>query len=257
LSTRLRRVIETHGARTYEIPKDTENYSKRITELREQETNLIKVRTETEETIKKELDVFSLAGLSGNSKIDSFSMIEELKILFFKEKSIYENMDKLIIKDQILHGTFWCTKFNADNVKRIISEMPESAGRRVQKAVIEDKDYHGIRPKLTPPSYFRTNDFTQPFQDIVETYGIPRYREVNPSIWTVITFPYQFGVMFGDIGHGGLLFLVGICLCLFNDSMQKKSAGLDAVLKHRYLLFLMGGFAFFCGICYNDFFAVP
>ena len=71
-----------------------------------------------------------------------------------------------------------CTKFNADNVKRIISEMPESAGRRVQKAVIEDKDYHGIRPKLTPPSYFRTNDFTQPFQDIVETYGIPRYRYI-------------------------------------------------------------------------------
>ena len=25
----------------------------------------------------------------------------------FKESSIYENMDKLLVKDHILHGTFW------------------------------------------------------------------------------------------------------------------------------------------------------
>ena len=34
-------------------------------------------------------------------------MVEELKILFFKERNIYENMDKLVAKDQILYGTFW------------------------------------------------------------------------------------------------------------------------------------------------------
>ena len=57
--------------------------------------------------------------------------------------------------------------------------MPETGrGRRVQKAVIEEKDYHQVYPKLTPPSYFRTNAFTAPFQEIVETYGIPRYRYI-------------------------------------------------------------------------------
>jgi len=179
-----------------------------------------------------------------------------LKILFFKEKAIYENMDKLEVRDGILHGRFWCTKFDIGEVKKIIAEMPNSGSRKVQKADLNDSvDYHSIFPKLTPPSYFRTNDVTRPFQEIVETYGIPRYREVNPGIWTTITFPYQFGVMFGDMGHGGLLFLAGIFLVLFNDKM--KNGSLDIVLRYRYLVFLMGGFAFFCGICYNDFFAVP
>jgi len=38
---------------------------------------------------------------------------------------------------------------------------------------------------------------------------VPKYREVNPGIFTIITFPFQFGVMFGDIGHGGIVFAFG------------------------------------------------
>lgn len=67
------------------------------------------------------------------------------------------------------------------------------------------------RPKeASPPTFFRLNDFTIPFQEIVNTYGIPRYREVNPGLFTIVFFPFLFGVMFGDIGHGGVLFMFGI-----------------------------------------------
>ena len=46
-------------------------------------------------------------------------------------------------------------------------------------------------------------------KEIVNTYGVPRYREINPGYFTVITFPFLFGMMFGDIAHGILLFIFG------------------------------------------------
>jgi len=49
------------------------------------------------------------------------------------------------------------------------------------------------------------------------------YKEVNPAIFACVTFPFLFGVMFGDIGHGGLLLITGIILVLFNPWIKKTS----------------------------------
>lgn len=62
------------------------------------------------------------------------------------------------------------------------------------------------------PTHFRLNDFKMPAQEITNTYGVPRYQEANPSFFTLITFPFLFGVMFGDIAHGLIAFLFGVFL---------------------------------------------
>ena len=92
---------------------------------------------------------------------------------------------------------------------------------------------------------------------VVDTYGIPRYREINPGYFTIITFPFLFAVMFGDIGHGLVLFIFSLYLCLFKGPIVKSKSLLTTLVPHRYFLVLMGFFAVYCGLLYNDFLSIP
>lgn len=90
----------------------------------------------------------------------------------------------------------------------------------------------------------------------VDTYGVPRYEEANPAFLTSVTFPFLFGVMYGDIGHGGIVFLLGLYLMLFNNRIKLGGGMFSSFLPFRYMLTLMGFFAFYVGFLYNDVFAL-
>lgn len=97
-----------------------------------------------------------------------------------------------------------------------------------------------------------------PFQMIVDTYGYPNYGEVNPTVFTIITFPFLFGVMFGDMAHGLTLFFMAAYVCAFKSCLAKdKDSALAAFIPARYLLLLMGFFATYNGLIYNEFGSVP
>ena len=67
-----------------------------------------------------------------------------------------------------------------------------------------------LESKETPPTSLPINKFTRGFQGLVNTYGTPRYREVNPGAFAIILFPFLFAIMFGDVGHGALLTLLAL-----------------------------------------------
>jgi V-type H+-transporting ATPase subunit a len=64
------------------------------------------------------------------------------------------------------------------------------------------------------PTYIEGTEVTYWFQYIVDTYGVPNYREANPAVLTVVTYPFFFGMMFGDMGHGSLYLMAGIALIM-------------------------------------------
>ena len=61
--------------------------------------------------------------------------------------------------------------------------------------------------------------------------------------------------MFGDIGHGGALFAFGAYLVYKGKDLLNTP--LADIVPLRYLLAMMGFFAFYCGFIYNDFLALP
>lgn len=134
------------------------------------------------------------------------SYLEQLKLFVLKEKGIYSHMNLLSLKNSSYTGYCWIPLDNEESVVRSLEELKRRKPNIIGAQIKEQK-----RPTyLEPPTYFRTNDFTAPFQEIVNTYGTPRYREVNPGLFAIVMFPFLFGVMFGDIGHGGVLFLIGM-----------------------------------------------
>jgi V-type H+-transporting ATPase subunit a len=82
------------------------------------------------------------------------------------------------------------------------------------------------------------------------------YKEINPAVFAIVTFPFLFGVMFGDVGHGFLLMLFGLILCILHGRM-KDNIAMEGIFMMRYVLLMMGFFAMFNGLIYNEFFAMP
>lgn len=67
----------------------------------------------------------------------------------------------------------------------------------------------------TPPIKLRNPGLFSPYEFYVGLYGLPRYNEIDPTIFVAITFTVVFGIMFGDLGQG-------LCLALIGALMWKK-----------------------------------
>ena len=67
-------------------------------------------------------------------------------------------------------------------------------------------------PGVTPPTKLRTSFFGRIFRPFLEMYGLPNYRELDPSVFMAVTYCLFFGIMFGDLGQGLGLALIGLVL---------------------------------------------
>mmetsp|Transcript_17822 Transcript_17822/g.27051 ORF Transcript_17822/g.27051 Transcript_17822/m.27051 type:complete len:879 (-) Transcript_17822:74-2710(-) len=174
--------------------------------------------------------------------------------IVLREKAVYHtlNMFKADVSG-MLRGEGWVISEHFEDVRmsvnRAHSDMDHSMPNYVDQVP---------KPWPTPPTHFTTNKFTYGYQEFVNTYGIPRYREANPALFTAATFPFLFGVMYGDIGHGLFLFSAGLYL-LWNEEKNDK-AKLDEMTAGmhtgRYMMVMMGFFAVYAGFVYNDCFSL-
>lgn len=84
-----------------------------------------------------------------------------------------------------------------------------------------------------PPTYNHTNKFTSAFQTLIDSYGIASYREMNPAPYTIITFPFLFAVMFGDLGHGFLMASFGFWMVLKEKPLAAKKIDNEVIYLYN------------------------
>jgi V/A-type H+-transporting ATPase subunit I len=59
------------------------------------------------------------------------------------------------------------------------------------------------------PVALQNPGFMGAFEILVNTYARPRYEELDPTFLMTFTFPLLYGAMYGDVGHGLVLALIG------------------------------------------------
>jgi V/A-type H+-transporting ATPase subunit I len=82
------------------------------------------------------------------------------------------------------------------------------------------------------------------FQQLVSNYALPRYAEIDPTILITLTFPLLFGAMFGDVGHGLVLTLLGWLLLLRRVKFLRGLANLGPLVIVCGLVATMFGFLY-------------
>jgi len=174
--------------------------------------------------------------------------------IVLREKAVYHtlNMFKADVSG-MLRGEGWVVAESADEVRESVNKAHANMDMTMPSLIDQVP-----QPWPTPPTHFVTNKFTYGYQEFVNTYGIPRYREANPALFTAATFPFLFGVMYGDIGHGTFLFTFGLYLLWNEKANDQARLGemMDGMHSGRYMIVMMGFFAIYAGFIYNDMFSL-
>lgn len=100
----------------------------------------------------------------------------------------------------------WMAKRDA---KKFIKEVEEDPH---VYCICEDRNEDSLSK---PPTKLRNPKIFKPFELFIQMYGLPAYNEMDPTIFVALTYTLIFGIMFGDVGQGACLTVIGFLIYKF------------------------------------------
>uniref|UniRef100_A0A8C8FFT4 V-type proton ATPase subunit a n=1 Tax=Oncorhynchus tshawytscha TaxID=74940 RepID=A0A8C8FFT4_ONCTS len=240
IGQKVKKICDCFHTHTFDYPEGTTEREKILHGLQGRIVDIKTVLSQTEHYLQQLL-------------CRSVAVLPQWKVRVQKCKAVQAvlNLCSPSVTDKCLIAEAWCP------VRKLLL---------LQSALIEGTNGSGVDsfynrlpdPSTPPPTLFHTNSFTAGFQSIVDAYGVARYREVNPAVYTIITFPFLFAVMFGDVGHGLLMTMAALWMVLQERDLNLRTNDNEIwqmMFGGRYLILLMGLFSIYTGAVYNECFS--
>ncbi|KAF8352234.1 V-type ATPase, V0 complex, 116kDa subunit family [Amanita rubescens] len=229
---KIRKVAESMGATLYPIDANADKRSAGLREVSDRLEDLEVVLYQT--------------GLNRRSELVTIGEnLRSWQVVVRKEKMIYEtlNLFNYDVRRKTLIAEGWVPTRDITRIQLALKDATEQSGTSIPPIL------HELRTHKTPPTYHRTNKFTEGFQAIMDNYGVAAYQEVNPGLFAIVTFPFLFAVMFGDIGHGFIIFIAALYMILSEKRLRSQPMGeiMSQFFFGRYIILLMGAFSMYTG----------
>lgn len=236
---KIRKISESMGAEVYNVDENSDLRRDQIHEVNARLNDVQNVLRNTQQTLDAELTQIARS-------------LSAWMVLVNKEKSVYNTLN-LFSYDRArrtLIAEGWCPTNDLPLIRSTLQDVNNRAGLSVPSII------NVISTNKTPPTYLKTNKFTEAFQTIVNAYGTATYQEVNPAIPVIVTFPFLFAVMFGDFGHACIMLSASLAMIYWEKPLKKVTFELFAMVYYgRYIALVMAVFSVFTGLIYNDVFS--
>jgi len=242
LQAKVKKICDSYGATVYPCPENGRERGELLKQVSSRLSDLEVVLARSHDNRRESLSSVAVH-------------LREWQAKVMKEKAIYHtmNMFNYDVGRKCLIAEGWCPQTATEDIQLGLRRATQRSGALVPSILSV------IPSNAIPPTYFQTNKYTHAFQEIVNAYGMPHYREVNPAVFTIITFPFLFGVMFADVGHGILLLMFSLLLIRNEASLSSKKLNelIQMPFDGRYALLLMSFFSIYIGLIYNEFLSIP
>ena len=130
-----------------------------------------------------------------------------LRKLQLSAEVTYNELQKEQAKNGLVNGQHvfvlqgWLTTKAVDDVEVQLKEKLGEGEYVFLPLEIAEEEYEEV------PTVLENNTFLQPFENLTEMYGLPKYGELDPTPYTAPFYLVFFGMMAADLGYGALLWL--------------------------------------------------
>lgn len=155
---KIRKVADSLSATLFNLPPDPRTRKEQLHDCNARLDDVVSVLQSTNNTLLAELRLVAEDIMYWNSVVR-------------REKSIYHalNMFNYAADRRTLVSEAWLARNDHARVQGVLETVGISGAMPTMQEIHTNKD---------PPTFHRTNKFTEEFQTIIDSYGVAKYREV-------------------------------------------------------------------------------
>ncbi len=197
LARRISRIIGHNNGTEYPIPSTPMEITRLEQDIQSKLGDAASVLARTDAEIKELLQSLAVdPASSGHPDQPVSSPFLNWQQSLQKERhvcDVLKKCDQESSSSKMMTMEGWCPSDSLEELKQTLhAAVRATQAKQAALQIFDHAPHHA-----SPPTYFKTNKFTASYQGIVDTYGVPRYKEVNPGLFTIISFPFLFGIMYG------------------------------------------------------------